>query len=262
MAKFAPTCPPQILCGLRNDGVMGHYHLLLAHDVVKRSVEYAEIFSRPFHGWSVIMDNSIVELGSATSLDTVRKAVEITHANVVVLPDVYGEGPETVESIKEALPIWHDAFKFYDHKPIQYMLVPQGRTLLEWVKCARVLTEIIDNADIIAKFWWGIPRIFQERLSLSRMIAVNVAHGLKPTWPIHLLGFSENVYDDFYTAKYKHVTGIDSAVPLRAATLNIPFEIGEKLPPRGDWWDTCEYIPKMAENVILTNKLLASTPPK
>jgi hypothetical protein len=259
MTRFAPTCPPQILRGLRDDFAMGDYHLLLAHDVVKRPQEYGELFGverEPFR--HVIMDNSVVELGNASSLEAVVDAVRITFADVVVLPDVYGEGPETLKSISDSFPMWQAAISSlqYNNIPMQYMLVPQGRTLQEWADCCKGLAALVGAFSNYSSFWWGVPRIFQERLGKSRTEAVMLMRQYMPDWPIHLLGFSEDIEDDFRTARLPCVTGIDSAVPLRAATLGIPFNQNTKLPPRGDWWDSCTYTPEMAVNVMKVRALI------
>lgn len=260
MARYAPTCPPQILRGLRDDGVMGDYHLLLAHDVVKRPSEYAELFGCYTAHQTVILDNSVMELGGAAALPSVIEAVKVVEPDVVVLPDVYGHGPDTTQSIGTHIGTWRtaiDSYRSLSMDPIQLMMVPQGRTYEEWVQCCVDLSNLAAAEYPNDIFWWGVPRIFKDRLNLPRITAVNWMHNLQPTWRIHLLGFSEDIEDDFRTAASPHVSGIDSAVPMRAASLNIPFTLTTKLPPRSDWWDTCTYIPGMVDNVKKVRQLLA-----
>lgn len=254
MKGFGPVAPPQILRALKDHGVLGTYHLLLAHDVLARGQEYYDLFGvkewRTREGMlmtapemTVILDNSVVELGDACDADTIATAAASCRANVVVLPDVLMDGPATVERTKGAIDSWKKQLDnaLGSASTYSFMVVPQGKTIEEWVTCAEQL------ADLPNVGWWGIPRNFRK--ITGRKLAVRLARTFNPKRKIHLLGFSDDIVDDILTARYERVEGIDSAVPLRAATLGKHISAFTNLPPRGDWWEQAEFTPLMLNNV-------------
>lgn len=252
-AQFAPVVPIHILQRLDEHGQAGRYHLLLAHDVVKHKRAYHKFFVKNCTRYNtVIMDNSVVELGGAVDLDMVEEAVEATRAGVVVLPDVYLYGPATVEATLTAIQPWFNRLTKLAMPIPQFMCVPQGQTYNEWVKCAEALAN-----DKYIK-WWGVPRNFTDRLG-SRVEALQILHMLNSDRKIHLLGFSDNIVDDMLAARYGIAEGIDSAVPIRAASYNKEMSLTLEVPPRGDWWETAEFSMGMVYNAAKTRKMLDPT---
>jgi len=237
MSKFAQVCPLHILQQLPSQG--GHYHLILAHDVLQHKAEFRKHFG-PRYNDTVILDNSVTELGSAVNTDVITEAAEASHANVVVLPDVYNNSAETIESCREALDKWPQALL---SRAVMY--VPQGNTWEEFLTAA---TALGDDRRIS---WWGVPRNLTDKATFgSRWKATHLLHLINPDRKIHLLGFSEeNTFDDIRCAKFiPFVQGIDSAVPIRAASAGLKMGLNLKMPPRGDWWETAKYVPLMSAN--------------
>lgn len=252
MGKFAPVCPVTIAAELRAWNNLGEYHLLLAHDVAANTSQYSTVYAhdRWVQG-TIIMDNSIIELGDAVDLKMIKLAADTVQANVVVLPDVLLDGQGTVDRITEALPIWRDAFdigKMSSLDKLRFMFVPQGNTREEWIRCAQQLARVASNFD---SGWWGIPRNYNQVLGLSRREACEIAYMLQPSWPIHLLGFSNDLADDFLCARLPFVRGIDSAVPLRLGDDSNPrpIELEMEIEPRGDWWDYATFNNQMITNM-------------
>lgn len=242
MAKFAPVAPVHVVKALEPHAA-GDYHLLLAHDVDANFHEYADYFTR-FNNFTIIMDNSVIELGGAVDLSVVKNACRAVDATTVVLPDVLLDGKATVESCSAALETWPNAFAeiFGSSRGKGFMFVPQGRTLKEWAASAEALA---NHPDIN---FWGIPRNLVGQ-GIDRRDAISIARSLNPHRRIHLLGFSDDIIADVLAAKCPHVEGIDSAVPLRAASLGEPISLSLDLPPRGNWWDTVVYEPMMDTNI-------------
>ena len=242
MAEFAPVCPPELLTELIKSHVDGHYHLLLAHDICERKAEYARIFggnrklSASYASNTVILDNSVVELGDAVNVDFIIDAAEVCNPDVIVLPDVYTDGPATVQAVKEALDTWILPISRTPRgRYIRYMIVPQGKTRDEFIDCAYQLATLTENYTEVC--WWGIPRNYREQNIGSRQDAVKICYTFGQQKFMHLLGFSNDLVDDLFSARSPYVRGIDSAVPLRAATQGIEFTMTTKLGPRGDWWE-------------------------
>jgi len=80
MPKFAPVAPIQVLEGLWAAGpeCFGNYHLLLAHHTVEHKTRFTALFkaiAEADHVCTIIMDNSIVELGDAVGPEMVAEAV-------------------------------------------------------------------------------------------------------------------------------------------------------------------------------------------
>lgn len=252
MAVFAPVCPSRILKQLDPHNA-GNYHLLLAHDVAK-DPGYKEFFSKLFMS-TVIMDNSVIELGNAVDLSVIKAACLNVLPHTIVLPDVLLDARETVNSCKAALPVWREAFKDVLAKPIEYssmkrgfMIVPQGKSIEEWAWCAE---QFKDEPDVN---FWGIPRNLVKQIG-TRRDAIIIAHALNPERVIHLLGFSDSIIDDVLCARNRLVAGIDSAVPLRVAQMSMALETD----PRGDWWDTCTFNPQMDTNIALYRQWIRRT---
>lgn len=240
MAKFGPVAPIQVVEKL-TPGAAGDYHLLLAHDVAENAARYSEYFLK-FMNMTIIMDNSVIELGGAVDLGVVKKACEAVPSTTIVLPDVLLDGKATVDSCSAALETWPNAFRDVLGDRCGFMYVPQGKTLQEWA----VSAERLAHHPLIN--FWGIPRNLVGQ-HIDRRDAIDIAYALNPSRRIHLLGFSDDVVADVLSCQDKRVEGIDSAVPLRAATLGKSMSLGLDLPPRGDWWATAEHCSLMDHNI-------------
>jgi len=178
------------------------------------------------------MDNSAVELGEPVSPEVLLEAVEICQASIVVLPDHLLDAKATVRSTTKALKEWQKPLQDYS-RPLDLMVVPQGKTVGQWTACALALSKLSHSRIR----WWGIPRNFRDKCNESRQMAVNIVSSFRHDWNIHLLGFSEDTVDDMLTAKDPRVYGIDSAVPVRIGMAGEQFIPGMDTPPRGKWWD-------------------------
>lgn len=253
MAKFAPVCPPQLLKAFKDRGELGSYHLLLAHDIVAKPDLYREIFdTRRFRpvDFTIILDNSVIELGGSVKLDVIVEAASIVRPTCTVLPDALYDPHLTIAQCLKAVDKWTDAF-LNAGLPPSFMFVPQGHPNIDrWFK------SFISCAETFASFqqitWWGIPRNaepYHPRLHLP-----NLLHAINRNRRIHLLGFSNNVCADVITSHNRLVAGIDSAVPIRAVSQKVPVVLSgslDKMPPRGDWWETATYTPEMSDALRL-----------
>ena len=243
MARFAPVCPPHILEKLQPLN-SGDYHLLLAHDVAANPA-YKAFFDK-FRNFTIIMDNSVIELGNAVNLDVIKNACYQVPPSTIVLPDVLLDAKATVDSCGAALPIWTEAFADIIGNTFDtgrgFMIVPQGKTIQEWAWCAEQFK------DDLRINYWGIPRNLVDQIG-TRRDAIEIAHALCPHRQIHLLGFSDNIVDDVLCSRNRLVAGIDSAVPLRAASEGKQISFDLQIGPRGDWWDNCQHVLGMDFNI-------------
>lgn len=231
MAHFCIVSPPPVLRMLQYEGVLGSSHLVLAHDIVDeyKAHSYAEIFSsvKRTHNEDrlVILDNSVIELGGAVSLDLIVRAARIVKPEVIILPDVLEDAEKSIALYHESKDAWRKAFQH--SAPNSFMYVPQGKTIEEFALCAE---QSLDDPMVS---WWGVPRNL-VKLHGSRASAIYLLHALNPYRRIHMLGFSDDPVDDLICANNPKVHSIDSAVPLR---LMDHWNMFTKTPPRGDWWE-------------------------
>lgn len=247
--KFAPVCPIHIYEFLeKNDPIaLGDYFLLLAHDVIEHSKRYEAFFKR--RDCTIIMDNSVIELGDAVTASMLYDACSIVNATCVVIPDVLERGQDTHFAATRFLDDWEQVrgtAKDYDK-----LYLPQGFDGRDFEACLQA--GLTDFGREIG--WIGIPRNLTGRVYKSRTEAVDmVLNVILPDVKIHLFGFSDNTADDLWVAKlYREcIEGIDSAVPMRInEPLKDPIQDAGK---RGTWWDTCEYTPQMALNINTVRK--------
>lgn len=246
MAYFAPVCPPQILQALKNYGRLGDYHLLLAHDIVAKEVDYHTIFDRPKHSpMTIILDNSVIELGGAVDLDVIVAAAKVVKPTTTVLPDVLLKSAETVSACQKALDVWTDRFQKEGLEP-DFMIVPQGMRMWSWVRCAEAF------ADDKRINFWGIPRNLTEKSEMkTRRGFASILRAINRHRKIHLLGFSNNLVDDIQSAHEDGVMGIDSAVPIRAVNqgYGCNIEAFDNAPKRENWWEEAKFDMAMLNNL-------------
>jgi hypothetical protein len=221
--RFAPVANLPTYKELKSRGQLGTYHLLIATEVLKNPARWSEFWVQPGHDdFFIIMDNGLIETGQPTDPESLREAAEAVEADCIVLPDVLGSYDKTIKAVKASLS---------EMRQTGYPLmgVIQGRT---WNEVDYISAYY---KDIDVKFL-AIPRVMVElfgtRLSLlTRVRQYPIA--------IHLLGFSENLWDDVICTTHPGVMGIDSAVPLWYRGVlppSPPTNAGFGPRPR-DYWD-------------------------
>lgn len=127
------------------------YHMCLAH-LVKESEEYASFYRRMSdEGKYVLMDNGAAENAQLT-LEELIECYKKVNPTEIVLPDTLCNGDETILKTKNALKRLTRKCKG-EGLNYKFMAVPQGRTLEEWLNCARVLLECEQITSLgISKF--------------------------------------------------------------------------------------------------------------
>lgn len=253
---FAPVAPIWLLEQMAeaSPDCIGHYHLLLAHDVLaqqSRFANWADVLRSGFAGLNqkvtIIMDSSVIELGHPLSIHDCIKAGEVVKAEVVVLPDIIGDHQGTMNYVHELEAIVHDSAQ-----KSEFMFVPQGRTVLEYVASL----EAIADKDWIQ--WIGLPRDALQFMD-SRGTLISACKLICPNKKIHMLGFSNNILDDFWCCRSQSVFGIDSAVPVRAGLRGVPFRLSvNEYGKRETYWDTRVVLNDLAKENIMQTRIWLS----
>jgi len=263
MALFAPVAPLKILRQLDDANQLGNYHLVLAHDVLEHSAGFARLFNVKYQFATVIVDNSVIELGMPEfNVDSMIKACKVFNQCrevVPVLPDVLLNYDKTCKAVEVALRQWavHEDNRDRWGNTYPLMFVPQGINWKEIVKCA----EQFQGEKAIK--WIGIARNFTPILK-SRWEITQTLQALFPDCKFHQLGFSDDIADDILCTRMDHVTGIDSAVPLRIADYGMKLSLTvDMYPKRGNWWHEVDVAtPLMLDNLKLVRKWIEHKPGK
>lgn len=235
--RFAPVAPPEVLHKMKENLILGTYHLLLAHDVAGNPAKYRDLF---LPSDFIIMDNSVIELGTPVDATTMKAACNVVIPSVVVLPDVIGDFKQTVQLAERYLDQWASTGLG------PFMAVPQGQSENEIYAC---IDTYLRMPHIKA---FGVPRACVKPLG-SRKPVIEYLNRVASDKHIHLLGFSDNLQDDILCTRLPGVSGIDSAVPIRLGVKGTLMDVNDdasQYPPRGDFWDTARDItPEVINNV-------------
>jgi len=202
MTKYAPVAPIALLTDLHRQGVLGNYHLLLAHDILANEAVYAMLLDEvaaKYPDIHIIVDNSTIELGAPMSPQDVLEAAQIVQADAIVLPDVIMDFEATRRNIGVAMETFKDT-------PYKLMKVPQGKDFDEMVACVQWMHTLPGS-------YWGVGRWVANEFGTRRHI-LDLIIKQNPEAEIHLLGMSKFLDDDIQCAFCQGVVGIDSANPL------------------------------------------------
>lgn len=238
MSRFAPVCPIQILEKMKAIDTLGNYHLLLTHHILEEEERFRALFA-DVRGYTIIVDNSIVELGDAATDEKVYEACKVIapagRANWIhpVLKDVMNDGPATRDAATESYHWWVNNTT----ENFGLMVVLQGESWEQFCKTTDYF--LADPEAFPAIDYVGIPRVLVSHQG-TRERAIRYVQAVAPSASIHLLGFSDDVTDDIVCANMAGVEGIDSAVPLRyaySAEAGDGFYTPSKvIPPRPEEW--------------------------
>lgn len=201
--QFAPVANLATYARLLEMGLLDNYHLLIATEVAKDLENWGEFWSYPSippeigKDMFIIMDNGVIETGQALDPQTLGEAANAVDASCIVLPDVLGDAGKTIKVAKAA-------FSELNQIGRPLMGVVQGQTFEQ-------TDAVVDLYQRLGVKYLSIPRVmvrfFGTRIKLIRRYQNVIG-------PIHLLGFSDNIFDDIYAAHEPSVMGIDSATPL------------------------------------------------
>jgi hypothetical protein len=154
----------------------------------------------------------------AMGIRDVLAAAHLMLADEVVLPDVFRDGPATVEAAKEAS---FTARTSLLGRQFTLAAVAHGKTAQEWVDCYRALAEIpgvgcIHIPKVMDELWpYGGRAGLVHWLDNSPYRAPHVEHHLLGIWtnPIELVSYS----------RVGWLRGIDTALPVQAAIQGVLF---------------------------------------
>lgn len=243
MPQYSPVAPVHLLEQLHRKGRLGNYLLLLAHEVLEAPDAYSDLLwdvreTYGSHDTTIILDNGVIERGSAIDIGALLEAASIVNPTCVAAPDVLGDYAATCKLAAEQVPLIQEEYSV--------LFIPQGATLPLLENCIDWYTANF-CLDPKKYSYWGVPRWIANKLNSRAHTVSYIGYGSYPC-KIHLLGMSNHMRDDFLCLKMPYVRGIDSANPLVLGANEIrmhSFMMYQHL-DRGDFWQ----MPKLTEDML------------
>lgn len=198
--KIAHIVPVDLLDMIKDR----EFYMCLANIACKNE-EYLNFFKEQSErGAFVLLDNGAAE-GDQMTLDIIWSVVEKIHPSEIVLNDCLLDNKETIKRSIEALNFYR--CKGYDG---QYMFVPQGKDMKDWINCLKSMDlsyiSTIGIPKIVCKAWGNV----NSRAHICKWIS---KWEYKDKFNYHLLGcqytFKEiaRIY-----SKYPFIRSCDSAI--------------------------------------------------
>ncbi len=253
--KYSPVGPIKILEQLQDEGVLGNYLLIMAHEVLEDDIGYSLLLDNMYDPGAesefIIMDNGVIELGEAMPFGEVLNAAEVALPDCVVMPDVLGEFAATRNLIESQMHLIKGS-------PFPLMMVPQGPDLSGIVTCIDWLAEEV-RPLWPDKNYWGIPRWIANKCRTRAPVIDYINRlGMDPAPQIHLLGMSDNWEDDLLCTIHANVMGIDSANPIIRGLRGHEMKTLPAIHvPRGDYWETTKINGTVLENIAYVREAIA-----
>lgn len=183
------------------------YVMLLAH-LSKKSDYYADL-ARKNKNYK-IMDNSIIELGSAFSMEELVKEALRCKVDEIILPDVFKDGPATIEAVR------HSIRWLKEHRMLGYfklMAVCHGKDKQEFFKTFKTLNSM-DEVDVI-----GVPKVTSTIVKSRVELAEHIA--LLTRKEVHLLGCWYTLRELKELSSNTPIRSIDTCMPALLSIYNM-----------------------------------------
>ncbi len=205
--KVATIVPANHLDLIKEDD----YFMALAH-VAKARSDYIDFFkSRSEEGKYVILDNSAVEQGDPGSFEDYIQVAEAMKASAIMLPDYFMDAEKTIEAARTSLALldnWND----FATPEAEVIVIPQGKSLGEWLECALALQNAVTDYGFIP--FIGISCRYTGMFGVGRLaIAITVHSAISRfSGKVHLLGCYADPRKDVRPGiGYPWLSGVDSS---------------------------------------------------
>lgn len=197
------------------------FYMCLAN-IASKDENYCNFYKKKVEdGAFVLLDNGAAESDQMT-LDIMWSVIEKIHPTEVILNDALLDGSETIRRSTEAL-------IFYKSKGYQgqFMFVPQGKTLDEWIRCYNCMDKTDISTIGVSKFVTSGWNDSNARFECCEYLN---EHG-KPS--VHLLGCHENIYEVEQISKhFDFIRSNDTAISYIYALANKHIDDGDR--PKGE----------------------------
>jgi hypothetical protein len=232
-------------------------HMMLAQlcSLKGSSQRYLEFYARErANGSHVILDNGADELGKGINMSTLLDIVEAVRAQEVILPDVQGNGPDTVAATQDALRwLVDDGREQYIRagEP-KLMIVPQGQLFSEWRNSLNMMLNATEGFLPVI----GVAKNHDELIvgGLGRCL-----RAIPSGYEVHLLGWPRRLITLLEVAEeFPWLRSVDSGRPFKHGMIGQHLQDERRLPTRapasgGEQHFFEDSIPTNYENVTRSN---------
>ena len=195
------------------------FYMCLAN-IASKDKHYSDFYKEQVKkGAFVLLDNGAAESDQMT-LDVMWKVIEEINPTEVILSDALLDGEETIRRSKEAL-------DFYEEKGFkgQYMFVPQGKNIREWIRCFEDMDKTKISTIGVSKFCTDAWKDSLARVKCCLYIDEKA--------PVHLLGCHERIGEVGYIANgFNNIRSNDTAIAYIYAQANQDITVGTR--PEGE----------------------------
>ncbi len=220
MIKFSFEVP---ISYLNQFDKVNDYHFILAHLLFDNT--YADFYHKS--NKYKILDNGCAELGKSIDTHTLIKLAREYKVNTLILPDVWMNANDTFGLSKMALDTIITEYP-EEYERMNFMFVPQGKTLTEFTNCLTNFIDWVEHPDQISmkKIIIGLPYLTcakimnlhspydrDDDVTNARIYLMQKLHILRYC-DIHLLGAGFNYSQEIsFMRHYYNVISADTSTP-------------------------------------------------
>lgn len=231
--------------------------MCLAHRVLDDD-DYGTFYNHHAQdGQTVIMDNSLWELGKAMCLEDLMRAVAIVQPQELIIPDMFGKSDETIAMTEKFV-----GAVGLDRPWKRNFVVPHGQDRQDWIKCF----DYFNNkgyAHVI-----GLPKVLDDIWEPGGRIGclafLEATYRIRADKIYHALGIRHDPIELLLLAQFKWLRSLDTALPIHAGIQGIQFDsqfgLSRRRPKRPEkyfetkWCHVNQFSTIIDVNIRLTQK--------
>lgn len=201
-----------------------------------------------------LLDNGAYELGESMPMADILSYAREIQAHELVLPDVLYDGPATARLTAAAM----KNLLFANWIPDRVMIVPQGKTITEWVEClTEQMRAYAQFGSRVTRLTIGVPRHTSSFPGGRYKLLMQYLNGIvqrDSNVLVHLLGWEEDLAaPNKMVQTMPWIRSIDSAKPFRYALDHLVFDLAgcpEYTNPRDKYFNTVmEYTQNLISSI-------------
>lgn len=212
IALIAPTSMLNALCSVSK------VQMCLAHRVLSDAV-YADFYKNArAAGQTVVMDNSLWELGTAMSYEYLQGAYQLVQPDELIIPDVFRDGPATIKSWIN----FHRQGPEYVFEDVTQFVVVHGQDREEWLNTYDYFVENTAYGTTL-----GLPKVLDEIWSPGGRIGcvefLEATNRVSENHNYHCLGIWDDPIEILLLGRHSWIRSLDTALPIHAGMGGVRF---------------------------------------
>ena len=197
---FAPVIPFGVENTLRSMSIVPSAIVLTPSAVLRFGDRYVKMYAAGPKPSTIFINGGLGDTDKPQPFPLAIDAAMKVSANYIILPDAEHDSAATIKVAKRAIHTLKQRKGF----PSKVIGVPQGTDYADYVDCANSLVDMGVDALGASRNIYEVDRFRANYISAFRSFGV----------PVHILGFTNDLHDDLYCAKFPGVESIASAMPI------------------------------------------------